>query len=113
MTHEDPTHVSILFGYMCTHLISLSGMTESSLDDRPRHHILALYGIWCWTQVCESPQYTGVKNSFHNSTHAIREVEPVLRLVAYALRARDRSIDHRVPSSHLNRVLCRHEAQDT
>eukprot|EP01048_Picozoa_sp_COSAG05_P032148 COSAG05_NODE_12147_length_481_cov_1.167539_2_plen_72_part_01 len=31
--------------YMCTRFISLSGMTESSIDDRPRHHILALYSI--------------------------------------------------------------------
>ena len=27
------------------YIISLSGMTESSIDDRPRHHILALYSI--------------------------------------------------------------------
>ena len=40
VTHEDPTHTCLYsIRLHVYHLISLSGITESSLDDRLRHHI--------------------------------------------------------------------------
>ena len=45
MSHEDLTHVSILFDYMTLyvyHIILLSGITEYRIDDRLRYHIVAL-----------------------------------------------------------------------